>query len=304
MPFYNSNRTTNPSTHLRGKRNNYKTFIEDPDKAVFLSGFRNNVPVEHWKDYREAVYQDLNKTYNVYIKKLDLPVNSKYGYLHCGTCQQAEKLLNLRNDYDDDSGKTLSAVTLAGGKIHVYEYKKTEKRLMDETCRKSPSRYVREQNTRRYSPNNQLRSGVDRSRSRSPFAKQTHDSAFQLSEQSSDDEQLSDIQKINFHSTDNTESTTLQILSTDDNQSPISSPLSNDDSSNKTADQIFTEASDILIYQHLCQCWKVEFNILDDQTQQTLMYMFIQACHTQGMDAAKNVLEMVSAGAQQQLISI
>lgn len=118
-------------------------FQEDSTKAVFLSGFKDNIPASQWRDYREAVYQTINKKYDVYIRKLDLPVNSKFGYLHCRTAREATKLLNLPScsdrDYDRDndldSETNGPCMQLAGDNVYVFEYKKTQKRKNEELCR-------------------------------------------------------------------------------------------------------------------------------------------------------------------------
>jgi len=129
---YRNQSNLRSSSSLAQKRN-YNTFQEDPQKAVFLSGFRTNIPSHKWKEYREAIYQDLQKYYNVYIRKLDLPVNHRFGYLHTKTVEQAEFLLNLNNEYDAETGKTLSQLDLARynpgkynwrTKICVYEYER------------------------------------------------------------------------------------------------------------------------------------------------------------------------------------
>jgi len=128
---YRNQSNLRSSSSLAQKRN-YNTFQEDPQKAVFLSGFRTNIPEYRWKEYREAIYQDLQKYYGVYIRKLDLPVNHRFGYLHTKTVEQAETLLNLRNEQDSETGKILSQLDLARNtrfnnwrtKIYVYEYER------------------------------------------------------------------------------------------------------------------------------------------------------------------------------------
>lgn len=127
---YRNKSNLRSSSSLAQKRN-YNTFQEDPQKAVFLSGFKTNIPEYRWKEYREAIYQDLQKYYGVYIRKLDLPVNHRFGYLHTKTVEQAENLLNLRNERDAETGKVLSQLDLARNtrfnwrtKICVYEYER------------------------------------------------------------------------------------------------------------------------------------------------------------------------------------
>jgi len=132
-----------------GARYNRKPFVEDPDKAVFLSGFKENTPAYKWKDYREELYQAINKEYGVYITKFDLPSQSKFGYLHVKTAREAEKLLNLaplspkaganRWSRDDSDNEEFDVDTpcmiLAGHPVYVYEYKKTQKRKNEERVR-------------------------------------------------------------------------------------------------------------------------------------------------------------------------
>jgi hypothetical protein len=103
--------------------NNKKQFREDPDCAVFMSGFRTDIKEEHAREYREVIYQAINKNYDVYIRKLDLPVNSKVGYLHVKTRAQAQKLLNLRGEWDEDKQRNTPVMYLADDPIKVYTYK-------------------------------------------------------------------------------------------------------------------------------------------------------------------------------------
>jgi len=127
------NRTRNNTRPAR------RPFVEDPDKAVFLSGFREDINVSDWRQYREDVYQDIHRDYGVYITKLDLPVNSKYGYLHVKTIKEAKKLLNLKPEINDDVDNDGPVMRLAGGLISVFEYKKTQKRINEE---KNHSRFA------------------------------------------------------------------------------------------------------------------------------------------------------------------
>lgn len=142
------NQNNYKQSHLRsnsslGGKRNYNTFAEDPQKAVFLSGFKTNLHPADAKDYREMIYQELQK-HGVYIKKLDLPVNSKFGYLHTKTVEQAQRLLNLRNVEDSESGKMLSQLDLGKNnrnwrtKVLVYEYeRKTDNQFDDNSSMRS-----------------------------------------------------------------------------------------------------------------------------------------------------------------------
>lgn len=122
------NRTRNHNNSGRPAR---RPFVEDPDKAVFLSGFREDINVGDWRQYREEIYQDINREYGVYITKLDLPVNSKYGYLHVKSIREARKLLNLKPEFSDEEFEG-PVMKLAGGIISVFEYRKTQKRINEE----------------------------------------------------------------------------------------------------------------------------------------------------------------------------
>lgn len=133
----NSYQNNNSRNTSGGKRQ----FVEDPYKAVFLSGFRTDVRKGDERQYREEVYQDINKKYQVYIKKLDLPVNCKYGYLHLAEKYQAEKLLNLKIKVKDVDDKMVPEMILAGDSIKVYEYKKTQKRRDEENFVSSGGSY-------------------------------------------------------------------------------------------------------------------------------------------------------------------
>lgn len=149
---YNQRSNLRANSRLGSARKNYNTFQEDPEKAVFLSGFRTNIHRNDWKEYREVIYQDLQKQYGVYVRKLDLPVNSKFGYLHTKTVEQAQRLLSLHNIVDQESGKTLSQLVLGMNtrnwltKVHVYEYqRKTDNHHLDDNSSiGSNSRNVRE----------------------------------------------------------------------------------------------------------------------------------------------------------------
>jgi len=115
--MYKNNNRRNPTN------NNKKQFREDPDCAVFMSGFRTDIDEKHAREYREVIYQAINKNYDVYIRKLDLPVNSKVGYLHVKTRAQAQKLLNLRGEWDEDKQRYTPVMNLADDPIKVYAYK-------------------------------------------------------------------------------------------------------------------------------------------------------------------------------------
>lgn len=140
--FNHHNSQTRSGTHTRAPR---KPFVEDPDKAVFLSGFLDETPTYQWKEYREELYQAINKKYGVYIVKFDLPSNSKFGYLHVKTVKEANVLLNLpsrsqSHDSEDERDVDLENVDtpcmiLAGHPVYVYEYKKTQKRKNEEKIR-------------------------------------------------------------------------------------------------------------------------------------------------------------------------
>lgn len=111
-----------------------RAFVEDPNKAVFLSGFRTDIQPGQERQYREEVYQDINKKYGVYITKLDLPVNCKYGYLHMSERHHAAKLMNLKNLVRDEvEDRYVPEMILGGDSIKVYEYKKTQKRRDEES---------------------------------------------------------------------------------------------------------------------------------------------------------------------------
>lgn len=108
------------------KSNNKKTpFVEDPECAVFLSGFRTDIHPSQARDYREEIYQHIHKKYKVYIRKLDLPVRSKVAYLHLKNKQEANKLMNL-DDFVWDQGKKVPTMCLANDEIKVYAYKRRE----------------------------------------------------------------------------------------------------------------------------------------------------------------------------------
>lgn len=161
--FNGNNYSNRRNTHLRsgsslGQKRNYSTFQEDPEKAVFLSGFRTNIDNNDWKSYREAIYQELQRYYGVYIRKLDLPVNNKFGYLHCKTVEQAESLLALKNYEDKDTGKILSMLDLARNHrnwrskicVYVYERKTDGSHFEDNSSMNSNYLNVRGRNGRSY----------------------------------------------------------------------------------------------------------------------------------------------------------
>jgi len=102
--------------------NNKNIFIEDPRKAVFLTGFNKNHK-GNWRPYREACYQKL-KNLGVYIVKFDLPSYTDSAYLHCRTEQGAEKLLKKK------------FIFVHGHKILIYNYK-TDKRSIESSLRAS-----------------------------------------------------------------------------------------------------------------------------------------------------------------------
>lgn len=186
-----------------------KPFVEDPDKAVFLSGFREDIPQHQWKSYREEVYQCINKDYGVYITKLDLPVNCKFGYLHMKNHRDAQKLLSLRPCEDDVGSDNEGAphMKLAGGIIHVFTYKKTQKRRIEErsgrmfgnsrgSTRPSSPQFNRGRDNRRYDEDRAAEREDHRDRafrSNKPLKQftsnplQVPDSAFGTHDQSRDD---------------------------------------------------------------------------------------------------------------------
>lgn len=97
-------------------------FIENPQKAVFLTGF-NKRHKGNWRQYREACYQKF-KNLGVYIVKFDLPSYTDSAYLHCRTEQGATKLLMKKFIYVNDD------------KILIYKYK-TDKRSLESSLRAS-----------------------------------------------------------------------------------------------------------------------------------------------------------------------
>lgn len=178
---YTKNNYSKRNNHLRsnlGPKRNYNTFQEDPEKAVFLSGFRTNINNNEWKSYREAIYQDLQTYYGIYIRKLDLPVNHRHAYLHCKTVEQAESLLELKNYEDKESGKMLSQLDLVRNhknwrsRICVYEYeRKTDgSHFEDNSSMNSNYLNVRGRNGRSYNNSASYESprnyGSNRSQSR------------------------------------------------------------------------------------------------------------------------------------------
>lgn len=308
--------------HLRKNENRkrqYKTFVEDPNKAVFLSGFRNNILYSEWKNYRETIYQDI-QNYGIYIVKLDLPVNSKYGYLHCGTIEQAEYLLNLNNDRDNENGKQLSVLKLANHRVNVYEYKKTEKRIIDEKHRSTNHKLNLK------IPNYNQNPLIDTSRSESPFNCNTDGTSIQNSSRSSfcDNNvapaaphptpfismetsnydltiagQLNNINQNQNKQLNNDSAFTLSEQVSDDEfdvEQKYKQKSTDSNNSNKTIDEVVMQASDQYIHEELSKCWRSEFNNLDDNNQILLMYLFIQQCHLNGIDAAKNILNTIYQG--------
>jgi len=91
-------------------------FIEDPKKAVFLTGFNASIKGD-WVPYREQCYQAINKKYKVYIVKFDLPSYSENAYLHCKTEKQAKNLLKRK------------VLKIAGGNIIAYEYESEKRQI-------------------------------------------------------------------------------------------------------------------------------------------------------------------------------
>lgn len=125
------NNSTLSANRIRTQQNR-KPFIEDPEKAVFLKGFQTDLPRYQAKEYRERCYQRINKGYNVYIVKFDLPVNSADAFLHLKSVEDAQRLMGLKQTLIDENGEQVPYMTIEGDKIMVKTYKKTRKRIMEE----------------------------------------------------------------------------------------------------------------------------------------------------------------------------
>jgi len=126
-----SNHSTLSANRMRTQRNR-KPFVEDPEKAVFLKGFKTNLSIHQAKEYREECYQRINKGYKVYIVKFDLPVNSADAFLHLKSVDDAQRLLGLNNTLIDENGEEVPYMMIEGDKIMVKTYKKTRKRIIEE----------------------------------------------------------------------------------------------------------------------------------------------------------------------------
>lgn len=117
-------RQRNPAGHTSSE------FMEIPEKAVFLSGFDSTR--HNWKEYRDQCYREIHEKYNVYIRKFDLPLYGKNAYLHLRSAEEANKLLDLKNHWDEVGQKMISKINIAGTNIKVYKYEKTQKRIDEE----------------------------------------------------------------------------------------------------------------------------------------------------------------------------
>lgn len=107
-----------------------KRFHEIPEKAVFMSGF--DCTRQNWNKYRDQCYRDIITKYHVYIRKFDLPTHGRNAYLHLKTAEEAEKLLSLKNYFDEVNQKQISRIHIGGTFIKVYKYEKTQKRIDEE----------------------------------------------------------------------------------------------------------------------------------------------------------------------------
>jgi len=126
-----NNHSTLSANRMRTQRNR-KPFVEDPEKAVFLKGFKTDLPVYQAKEYREQCYQTINKGYKVYIVKFDLPVNSADAFLHLKSVDDARRLMGLKDTLIDENGDKVPYMMVEGDKIMVKTYKKTKKRIIEE----------------------------------------------------------------------------------------------------------------------------------------------------------------------------
>jgi hypothetical protein len=129
---------------------NKKEFKEDPNKAVFLKGFRTDLPnKKEAVEYRERCYQQINRMYRVYIVKFDLPVNKPDAFLHLKSVKDARSLLNLSPGEGSNGDPCMM---IEGQPISVKVYKKTRKRINEEKNSRPCSAFNSRASTRPTSP--------------------------------------------------------------------------------------------------------------------------------------------------------
>lgn len=134
---------------------NRREFKEDPNKAVFLKGFRTDLRnKQEAAEYRERCYQAINKKYKVYIVKFDLPVNSRDAFLHLKSVNDARSLLNLSTTHEEEggNGERCPYMLIEGEEISVKVYKKTRKRINEERNSMPNSEFTSRASTRPTSP--------------------------------------------------------------------------------------------------------------------------------------------------------
>lgn len=320
--------------HQRRQYNNNtrptrRPFQEDPEKAVFLSGFREDIPTHQWKQYREEVYQAINKDYGVYITKLDLPVNSKFGYLHVRSAGQARQLLELPYLSERqmeaeglEENQNGPCMQLAGNNVFVFEYKKTQKRRQEEYRRRETGNAHRSHysgySTRDVSPlrnTNTNKSSFDRDfteveqapakigqdRSKVTVSQQ-NDSALQthdVSDVASDSDECQNNNVAEMEPMNETVAVQSNQEVAEQTQAQETVEFQNETQEPSTTKSSFDEITDafnnqdklgqILLQQH----WDDSFNTLNDMDQVYLMIQFMMEFRNGGADAAIKVFSQL-----------